>query len=163
MALKVTVRSPSGWQGDDRAQRNLQESGRTRSRSGTQVHTFRWSELGHMPHLFAKEAGKCSLAVYLRGRGTEFGALPASFHHRPLGPSLPLASCLPQASPFFYIHSLALALLTPSSHPALDPPPYSFIWPQADTQEKTSPSRSERHTEQVYSSRVYTTTAQSKR
>lgn len=82
----------------------MQEFWGISSRSGTHVHTFHWPELGHMPHPIAKEAGKCSLAVCPRGKRSEFGALPTSFHYRPLAPSPPPASGLPRASPLFYTH-----------------------------------------------------------
>ena len=81
-----------------------------------------------------------------RGRRTESGALPASFYHRPLTPSPPLASGLPQASPSFYIHTGPDPpdLIFP---PALDPLPCGFAWPQANTQERTSPQTSQRGTQ----------------
>lgn len=148
MVLKVAVRSASSQQTDDRAQRSMQEFWGARSGNSIHVHTFYGPELGHMTHRIAREAGKRSPALRPGGRRTGFGALPGSFHHRPLAPSPPLASPGP-------------SLLFTCSHigppdPKLLPCPTSIILQlhpvQADTQEKTSPRGSERHTEEVYSS-----------
>lgn len=109
MALKVTIRSASNQQKDDRAQRSMQEYGGARSGNNIHVHTFYWPELGNMTHLIAREAGKCSLALCLGGRRTGF-VLPGSFQHRP--PSSISTTGFPRPLPSL-LPVLTLTLLTP--------------------------------------------------
>lgn len=142
--------SASKWLEDDRARRSRQEFGGTRSASGTHVHTFHWPELSRTAHLNARDTGKCSPAVCPTGQ------------FPPQTPRSISATGFPTPIPSFP-PTLALILLTPTSHITFHPPPCSFIWTQANAKEKTSPRGSERHTEQVYFSCVYTTTARSKR